>query len=44
MGGRCAADELARAYMGAGTEIFENDDPKYLEFLKTKLKSLDDGW
>lgn len=32
-----AADELARAYMGAGDEIFEDDDPKYFEFLKTKI-------
>lgn len=33
-----AADELARAYMGAGKEIFESDHPKYFEFLKTKLE------
>ena len=33
-----AADELARAYMGAGLEIFSQEDPKYLEFLKTRLK------
>jgi len=33
-----AADELIRAYMGAGAEIFEKDDPKYFEFLKTKAK------
>lgn len=33
-----AADELMRAYMGAGSEIFDKDDPKYLEFLKTKAK------
>ncbi len=33
-----AADELARAYMGAGDEIFEDDDPKYFEFLKTKIE------
>jgi tetratricopeptide (TPR) repeat protein len=33
-----AADELARAYMGAGQEIFSQDDPKYFEFLKTRLK------
>jgi len=31
-----AADELMRAYMGAGAEIFERDDPKYLSFLKTR--------
>lgn len=33
-----AADELARAYMGAGKDIFQEDDPKYFEFLKTVLK------
>lgn len=31
-----AADEMMRAYMGGGAEIFGNDDPKYLEFLKTR--------
>lgn len=31
-----AADELIRAYMGAGKEIFENEDPKYFAFLKTR--------
>ena len=33
-----AADELARAYMGGGIEIFAEDDPKYLAFLKTKIQ------
>lgn len=33
-----AADELTRAYMGAGLDIFLEDDPKYLEFLETKIK------
>jgi tetratricopeptide (TPR) repeat protein len=33
-----AADELARAYMGAGREIFDDEDPKYFAFLKTVLK------
>lgn len=32
-----AIDELARAYMGAGKEIFESEDPKYFEFVKSKL-------
>ncbi|BBB62098.1 hypothetical protein UNDKW_3825 [Undibacterium sp. KW1] len=32
-----AADELCRAYMGAGKEIFERDDSKYFEFLKAKI-------
>ncbi len=39
-----AADELTRAYMGAGDEIFESEDPKYLSFLKTKLKPPPGGW
>jgi tetratricopeptide (TPR) repeat protein len=32
-----ASDELARAYMGAGKEIFKNDDPKYFDYLKQFL-------
>lgn len=32
-----AADELARAYRSDGLEIFEDEDEKYLEFLKTKI-------
>ncbi|MDO8043111.1 M48 family metallopeptidase [Janthinobacterium sp. SUN137] len=32
-----AAEELVRAYMGAGKGIFEHEDPKYFEFLKTKI-------
>lgn len=32
-----AADELTRAYMGAGKAIFEHEDPKYFEFLRTKI-------
>ncbi|WP_241779096.1 tetratricopeptide repeat protein, partial [Pseudomonas corrugata] len=31
-----AADELIRAYMGGADEIFANDDPKYLAFLKSR--------
>ena len=31
-----AADELMRAYMGAGPEIFEAEPAKYLEFLRTR--------
>jgi tetratricopeptide (TPR) repeat protein len=30
-----AADELTRAYIGGGVEIFEDEDPKYLSWLKT---------
>ncbi len=32
-----AADELARAYMGAGLQVFMEDDPKYLAFLETRI-------
>ncbi len=39
-----AADELARAYMGAGYDIFSNDDPKYFAFLKTRLQPPPGGW
>jgi tetratricopeptide (TPR) repeat protein len=33
-----ANDELARAYMAAGKEIFEDEDPKYYTHLQTVLK------
>jgi tetratricopeptide (TPR) repeat protein len=32
-----AADELCRAYMSAGKEIFDREEPKYFDFLKTKI-------
>ena len=32
-----AADELTRAFMGGGIDIFMEDDPKYLEFLESKI-------
>ena len=32
-----ATDELTRAYMGGGIDIFMEDDPKYLEFLESKI-------
>src|SRR5262249_43590057 len=38
-----AADELARAYMLAGTEIFEGET-QYFEFLKTRLDPPPEGW
>ncbi|HZH32061.1 MAG TPA: hypothetical protein VEY11_14945 [Pyrinomonadaceae bacterium] len=38
-----AGDELARAYMGAGAEIFEGAD-KYFAFLKTRLLPPPNGW
>ncbi len=39
-----AADELARAYMGGGNDLLANDDPKYFEFLKTRLEPPEEGW
>lgn len=39
-----AADELVRAYMGAGKVIFSEDDPKYFDFLKTRVKPPAGGW
>ena len=36
-----AADDLMRAYMGGGKEIFMKEDPKYLSFLKTKADGID---
>ncbi|MCP2067939.1 tetratricopeptide repeat protein [Pseudomonas laurylsulfatiphila] len=33
-----AADELMRAYMGAGLEIFAAEDARYLIFLKTRAE------
>jgi tetratricopeptide (TPR) repeat protein len=38
-----AADELARAYMGAGSDIFEGAE-KYFDFLKTRLEPPPSGW
>ena len=32
-----AIDELLRAYMGGGEEIFEDEDEKYLAFLKENV-------
>lgn len=36
-----AADELLRAYMGAGSDIFKDQDPKYLRFLQGKAKGIE---
>ncbi len=33
-----AKDELTRAYMGGGRELFENEDPKYFRFLESVLQ------
>jgi tetratricopeptide (TPR) repeat protein len=38
-----ASDELTRAYMGAGDEIFQGAE-KYFDFLKTRLKPPSGGW
>lgn len=35
-----AQDELTRAYMGAGKQIFQNEDPKYFTYLKTILQPM----
>jgi len=35
-----AADELMRAYMGGGQEVFEDADPKYIEFLQSRAKDV----
>ena len=34
-----AIDELTRAHMGADIKIFMEDDPKYLEFLESKIQT-----
>ena len=39
-----AADELARAYLQEGKKIFEGEDPKYLDFIKGKLRPPEGGW
>jgi tetratricopeptide (TPR) repeat protein len=39
-----AADWLARAFLSEGAVIFEEDNPKYLTFLKTQLKPPPGGW
>ena len=38
-----AADELARAYMGAGADIFSGEET-YFTFLKTRLQPPPGGW
>jgi tetratricopeptide (TPR) repeat protein len=35
-----AADELARAYMGAGAEIFDQEEPRYFAFLSTRMQGI----
>jgi tetratricopeptide (TPR) repeat protein len=38
---RRAADELARAYMGGGREVFEGEDPKYFALVESVLRPPD---
>ena len=33
-----AAEQLTKAYLEAGTDIFMEDDPKYLAFLETQIE------
>lgn len=35
-----AADEMARAYMGEGPDVFADEDPKYFAFLKTRMRGI----
>lgn len=35
-----AADELARAYMAEGREIFDDEDPRYYAFLRERMRGL----
>ena len=39
-----ASDELARAYLQEGLKIFSDEDPKYVSFIKSKLRPPPGGW
>jgi tetratricopeptide (TPR) repeat protein len=39
-----AANWLAGAFLMEGTKLFANDDPKYLNFIKSRLVVPPDGW
>ena len=39
-----AGDELTRAYMGGGADIFRDQDPKYYAYIKTILTEPPGGW
>jgi tetratricopeptide (TPR) repeat protein len=39
-----AAENLLRAYMMGGDEVFEDEDPKYFAFLKTAVDPPEGGW
>jgi hypothetical protein len=36
-----AADELTRAYMGGGEDLFDDEDPKYLDFVEANEQRTD---
>lgn len=38
-----ASDELARAYMGAGREVFAEEDPKYFRYVQSVLDPPSNG-
>ena len=39
-----AAEELSRAYKAGGSEVFEDDDPRYFAFLMTRMEPPAEGW
>ncbi len=39
-----AVDELTRDYMGAGKDIFEGEDPRYFNLVKSKIVKPLTGW
>lgn len=41
---RRALDELTRAYMGEGQEIFAEEDPKYFTWVKQRIRPPIKGW
>jgi hypothetical protein len=41
---REAANWLVPAYLSEGRSLFEDDDPKYLEFFRSKLDPSPGGW
>ena len=42
--GREAANWLVPAFLSEGRALFEHDDPKYLEFFRSKLEAPPGGW
>lgn len=39
-----AAAELDRAYKTGGADLFDDEDPRYLAFLMTRVEAPPDGW